>query len=161
MAMIETRIRRATPEDLPAIGRLGAHLLRTHYAFDAQRFMAPGSAPEEAYSRFLAGELESDGVAVFVAVREDAVLGYLYAGIEPQSWKELRERAGFVHDVVVAEAGRRMGIAAALIDAALEWMRSRGLNRALLWTAWQNEGAQILFTRLGFRRTMIEMTREL
>ena len=161
MASAETRIRRASAEDLAALGRLGAHLLRTHYAFDPQRFMAPGSDPEDAYSRFLRRELERDDVAVFVAEREGAVVGYVYAGMQPQSWKELRERAGFIHDVVVGEAGRRTGIAAALIDTAFEWMRGRGLNRVLLWTARQNEGAQTLFTRLGFRPTMIEMTREL
>jgi ribosomal protein S18 acetylase RimI-like enzyme len=31
----------------------------------------------------------------------------------------------------------------------------------VLWTAEKNDPAQRLFTRLGFRRTMIEMTREL
>jgi ribosomal protein S18 acetylase RimI-like enzyme len=31
----------------------------------------------------------------------------------------------------------------------------------VLWTAEQNRDAQRLFERLGFRRTMVEMTREL
>jgi hypothetical protein len=31
----------------------------------------------------------------------------------------------------------------------------------MLWTAEKNDSAQRLFARLGFRRTMIEMTREL
>ena len=31
----------------------------------------------------------------------------------------------------------------------------------MLWTAQKNVPAQRLFDRLGFRRTMIEMTREL
>jgi ribosomal protein S18 acetylase RimI-like enzyme len=159
--MVETLIRHATADDLPALGRLGAHLLRTHYGFDPQRFMAPGSNPEQAYAQFLGRELQSDAVVVLVAERDGLVIGYLYAGIEPQSWKELRERAGFIHDVVVAETGRRMGIAAALIDTALQWMRSRGVRQALLWTSTQNEAAQRLFSRLGFRQTMIEMTMEL
>ena len=42
-----------------------------------------------------------------------------------------------------------------------EWFRSVGAPRVVLWTADKNQGAQRLFTRLGFRRTMIEMTREL
>lgn len=159
--MVETVIRHATADDLPALGRLGAYLLRTHYGFDPQRFMPPGSNPEEAYAQFLGRELQSDTVVVLVAERDGLVIGYLYAGIEPQSWKELRERAGFIHDVVVAETGRRMGIAAALIDTALQWMRSRGVRQALLWTATQNEAAQKLFSRLGFRPTMIEMTMQL
>lgn len=158
---VETFIRTATDADLPALGRLGALLMRTHYGFDPQRFMAPGSKPEDAYAGFLGRELRSGDVAVFVAERNGAVVGYVYAGIEPQSWKELRERAGFIHDVVVAEAGRRMGIAAALIQTALEWMRGRGLTHAMLCTAAQNDAAQQLFGRLGFRPTMIEMTKEI
>ncbi|SRR6266542_1458427 len=154
-------IRRATDADLPALGRLGALLLRTHYAFDRDRFMAPGNDPEEGYAWFLGTQLRRPDVAVFVAERNGEVLGYVYAGIEPQSWKELREEAGFIHDVVVDEAGRRSGIARSLVEAAIDWLRARGMPRVLLGTASQNEGAQRLFDRLGFRRTMIEMTREI
>lgn len=156
----ETRIRRASADDLPALGRLGALLLRTHYGFDPDRFMAPGSRPEEGYAWFLGTQLRSDEVAVFVSERDGEVMGYVYAGIEPQSWKELRERAGFIHDVVVAERDRRAGVAAALVEAAVEWLRTRGVPRVMLWTATQNDAAQQLFARLGFRPTMIEMTRE-
>ena len=85
----------------------------------------------------------------------------MYAGIEPQSWKELRDAAGFIHDVVVAAEAQRHGVASALVEAACEWLRSIGAPRVVLWTAEKNDGAQRLFTRLGFRRTMIEMTREL
>ena len=123
--------------------------------------MAPGSSPEEGYAWFLGTQLRSDEVAVFVSERDGAVMGYVYAGIEPQSWKELRERAGFIHDVVVAEGDRRAGVAAALVEAAVDWLRTRGVPRVMLWTATQNEAAQQLFARLGFRPTMIEMTREL
>ena len=82
-------------------------------------------------------------------------------GIEPRSWKELREEAGFIHDVLVDEARRGEGIARALIDEATAWFRSRGVARMMLWTAAKNERARALFERLGFRATMVEMTREL
>jgi len=88
------------------------------------------------------------------------VVGYVYAGLEPMSWKELREPAGFIHDVVVAETARRHGIGARLIEEAASWLESRGAPRLMLWTAELNPAAQRLFARLGFRRTMIEMTRE-
>jgi ribosomal protein S18 acetylase RimI-like enzyme len=154
-------IRRATKADLPALGRLGALLLRTHYAFDADRFMAPGDGLEEGYAWFLGTELADDEVVVLVAEQQASIVGYVYAGLEPQSWKELREACGFIHDVVVDERGRRSGVATALIEAAIEWLRQRGAPRVILWTAQQNEGAQHLFERLGFRRTMLEMTKEL
>jgi ribosomal protein S18 acetylase RimI-like enzyme len=154
-------IRRAVDEDLPALGRLGALLMRTHYEFDKQRFMSPGDDPEGGYAWFLGTQLRDDDVAVFVAETNGDVVGYVYAGIEPQSWKELREEAGFIHDIVVDERGRRHGLASRLMETATEWLASRGMPRVVLWTAEPNDGAQRLFERLGFRKTMVEMTREL
>jgi hypothetical protein len=43
----------------------------------------------------------------------------------------------------------------------VEWLRGRGAPRVILWTAAQNDAAQTLFTTLGFRQTMVEMTMEL
>jgi ribosomal protein S18 acetylase RimI-like enzyme len=154
-------IRPATRSDLPALGRLGALLLRTHCEFDARRFMAPGENPDAGYAWFLGTQLREAEVVVLVAEQQSSVVGYVYAGLEPLSWKELREACGFIHDVVVDGRTRRSGIATALIEAASAWLRERGAPRVILWTAHQNEGAQRLFERLGFRRTMVEMTREL
>ena len=154
-------IRRATTADIAALGKLGAALLRTHYEFDQQRFMAPPVDPEAGYAWFLGTQLQDEDVAVFVAEQSGVVIGYVYAGLEPQSWKELREAAGFVHDVVVAPEAQRSGVASALVESACEWLRSIGAPRVVLWTAEKNAPAQRLFTQLGFRRTMIEMTREL
>jgi ribosomal protein S18 acetylase RimI-like enzyme len=155
------RIRPAIEADVPALGRLGALLLRLHYAFDMQRFLAPRGNPEDGYGRFLAGQLHDDEAVVFVAERGGAVVGYVFAGLEPVSWKELRDAAGFIHDVVVDEGHRGAGIASALIEAACEWLKAHGAPRVMLWTAERNHAAQRLFEQSGFRRTMIEMTREL
>jgi GNAT superfamily N-acetyltransferase len=154
-------IRRATEADVPSLGRLGALLIRTHYGFDRHRFLPPGSNPEAGYGRFLRSQLHGDDMAVFVAEREGVVIGYVWAGLEPISWKELRDACGFIHDIVVEEPGRRSGAATALLDAAIDWVKGKGAPRVMLWTADQNHGAQRLFERLGFRRTMVEMTREL
>jgi len=154
-------IRRATESDLPALGRLGALLLRTHYAFDPLRFMPPGASPEEGYAWFLGSQLSEEDVVILVADRTGAIVGYVYAALEPQSWKELREPAGFIHDVAVEESNRGTGVATALVEAAMKWLRAKDAPRVVLWTAEQNAPALRLFSRLGFRRTMIEMTREL
>ena len=153
-------IRLATDSDTPALGRLGALLLKTHYGFDQKRFMAPRTDSAEGYAWFLRSQLKEKDVVVYVAERAGTIVGYVYAGIEPISWKELRDMAGFIHDVVGDESSRRSGIARFLIQAAIEWLQAQGAPRIMLWTAEQNEGAQRLFSRLGFRRTMIEMTKE-
>jgi ribosomal protein S18 acetylase RimI-like enzyme len=154
-------IRRAEERDLEAVGRLGARLLRDHYAFDPLRFMAPRGNTEEGYAWFLGTQLRRDDVVVFVAEHAGRVVGYVYAGIEPPSWKELRDEAGFIHDVYVDESARRRGAATALLEAAAGWLAERGMPRIVLWTAAPNESARRLFERLGFRHTMTEMTREL
>jgi len=153
-------IRRATPADEAALGRLGAALMRTHYSFDRDRFLAPGEHAEAGYGRFLASQLQDDDAVVLVAERDGTVIGYVYAAIEPLSWKELRDRAGFVHDVLVDADVRGAGIGARLVEAAADWLVAHDVPRVMLWTSEQNTAAQRLFARLGFRRTMIEMTRE-
>jgi ribosomal protein S18 acetylase RimI-like enzyme len=156
----EILIRPAEERDLPALGRLGALLVRTHHAFDPLRFMEPATSVEEGYAWFLGSQLGEPDSAVYVAERAGQVLGYVYAGLEPQSWKELRDAAGFVHDVVVDEHARGQGIGARLVEQAALWLESHGAPRVMLWTAHANAPAQRLFARLGFRSTMIEMTRE-
>ena len=156
-------IRPATRKDLPVLGRLGAMLMRTHYTFDPQRFMTPPADTEKGYAWFL-GEQLRDSDAVVLVAEESAtqeIKGYVYAALEPMSRKELRDACGYIHDIAVDESRRRAGVASALIEAAVEWLRRKGAPRVILGTAEQNEAAQRLFAGQGFRRTMIEMTREL
>ena len=157
----DVRIRAATEADVPALGRLGASLLRLHYSFDQQRFIAPRDNVEEGYGWFLGSQLRDDEAVVLVADRAGAVVGYVYAGLEPHSWKELRDAAGFIHDIIVDDAARGAGVGRALIEAASAWLKAHGAPRVILWTAERNHAAQRLFEQAGFRRTMIEMTREL
>lgn len=159
--MSEVSIRPATRSDLPALGRLGAELMRLHHEFDRKRFIAPPDHPEQGYAWFLGTQLGAEDAVILVAHEDDRILGYVYVAIEPMSWKELRDRCGYVHDVIVDSGHRRHGVASGLMNAAFDWLKSQGAPRVVLGTASANEAAQRLFTQLGFRRTMIEMTREL
>jgi GNAT superfamily N-acetyltransferase len=156
-------VRRAEHRDLPALGRLGAALMRTHYEFDAKRFLSPGDGDEaeRGYSSFLGSQLDDPDAVVFVAERGGAILGYAFAAIEPLSWKDLRDESGFLHDLLVTDEARGAGIGTQLLEAAIGWLRERGMPRVVLGTAAKNEGARHLFERRGFRATMIEMTLEL
>jgi ribosomal protein S18 acetylase RimI-like enzyme len=155
-----TIIRRATRADLPALGRLGALLVRTHHEFDPERFFAASPQTEQGYGGFLGSQLEDSDVAVFVAEHDGEVIGYTYAGVEGYDYMSLRGPAGVLHDIVVDPRRRQSGVGAQLLGHALAFLKSRKVPRVVLSTAVKNEAAQRLFERAGFRRTMIEMTAE-
>jgi ribosomal protein S18 acetylase RimI-like enzyme len=154
-------LRPATRADLPALGRLGAWLMRIHHEFDRRRFLEPMRDAEQGYAWFLGTQLDQPDARVVVAEDEGRVVGYAYAAIEPRSWQMLLDEAGLIHDVMVDDSARGRGIGTALVDDMLAWMRARGVPRVVLYTAEPNTDAHRIFDRLGFRRTMIEMTREL
>ena len=154
-------IRPAVPADLPVLGRLGALLVRQHHDFDPARFLAPSPQTEQGYARFLQTQLAKPGVVVLVAERDGQVLGYAYAGLEGTDYMSLRGPAGALYDIVVDPAQRGQGVGRMLLDATLAALDALGAPRVLLSTAEQNDVAQRLFAGAGFRRTMIEMTREL
>ncbi len=154
-------IRPAAPADLPVLGRLGALLVRVHHEFDPLRFIAAGPTTEQLYASYLGSQLERPNIVMLVAGRDGQVLGYTYAGVEGTDYMALRGPAGVLYDIVVDPAHRVQGVGRMLLDATLAELTARGAPRCVLSTAEKNEAAQRLFARAGFRRTMIEMTREL
>jgi len=154
-------IRPAAPADLRAVGRLGALLVRTHHDFDPKRFMPATPQTERGYASFLGSQLADPDIIVLVAERGGEVLGYTYAAVEGVDYMSLRGPAGVLHDIVIDPTHRGRGVGRMLLDATLTALEARGAPRVVLSTAERNEAAQRLFARAGFRRTMIEMTREL
>ena len=153
--MIHTRP--AAKPDEAALGRFGAALMRQHHASDPRRFILT-ERPEAGYGRFLVSQLADPDYLVLVAKRSNEIVGYVFAGIEPTSWRDLRGPCGFIHDVYVREPRRRQGTGRELVRAAIAWVHSRGMSQVVLWSKSGNDAAQRLFATLGFRDTMVEMT---
>ncbi len=151
------QVRPAERADQPILGQFGAELMRQHHASDPRRFILT-NRPEAGYGRFLVSQLREPDCAVLVAERSGEVVGYVFAAIEPTSWRDLRGPCGFIHDVFVRGDVRHQGAGRALLDAAVAWIRSRGMTQVVLWSKSRNEVAQRLFAGIGFRPTMVEMT---
>lgn len=158
---MQMTIRPAAPPDLPAIGRLGALLVRLHHDFDPARFLAATPQTEQGYAAFIGTQLDEPKVVVLVAALGPEILGYSYAGVEGRDYMSLRGPSGVLYDIVIDPAHRGKGIGRKLLAAVLAALQALGAPQVVLSTAEQNEAAQRLFERAGFRRTMIEMTREL
>jgi len=154
-------IRPARSGDVRHLGRLGALLVQEHHDFDARRFLAASSRTADDYAAFLGSQFLDANVVVLVAENDGQVIGYAYSTIEGYDYMSLRGPAAVLHDLIVDTPYRGRGVGRLLLDAVLSELTSRGAPRVVLATAERNISAQRLFERLGFRRTMVEMTREL
>jgi ribosomal protein S18 acetylase RimI-like enzyme len=157
----ETNIRAATSSDLPRIGKLGAALVRMHHDLDPKRFIAATAQTEHGYGSFLGTQLGNPKVVVLVAEQGGEVVGYTYAGLEGRDYMSLRGPAGILYDIIVDPTHRGRGVGRMLLDATIAELERRGVPQVVLSTAERNASAQRLFDAAGFRRTMIEMTRDL
>lgn len=148
-----------TSADLPAVGILAGRLVRAHHGYDPQRFLEPVD-PERGYARWFATQLDRDDTILLVAADDDGIAGYVYARMEPRSYNELLDACTKLHDIFVDDRVRRRGVGEALLRETFRRAQEKGAPRVVLLTATQNESAQRLFARVGFRTTMLEMTRE-
>jgi ribosomal protein S18 acetylase RimI-like enzyme len=157
-------VRAARPADLAATAKLAAALVREHHLYDPLRFMSIEPL-EEGYERFLRTQVDREGVVLIVASTSHgaggSIVGYLLASLEDRDWSDLRDACGKIHDVYVDASVRKRGVATHLVEEAVNRLAAMGAPRVVLMAAWRNERARRLFERLGFRPTMLEMTREI
>ena len=161
MRRMDVILRPAREDDRADLGRMAAGLVRLHHAYDPKRFIMVEGNIEEGYGRWLARESTNDRALVLVAEREGKIVGYAYSTLEDRDWMMLRDACGGLQDIWVDEPARRAGVAKMLLEETCKRLAAMGAPRVVLSTAAKNEGAQKFFEAMGFRRTMIEMTREL
>lgn len=151
-------IRPMITADLPRVAALAGQLVKQHHQFDAERFFITDDI-EAGYEWWLGKQLQEPQVVLLVAEVAGTVQGYVYGSLEGRDWARLLDAHGAVHDVFVDVAHRRAGLARALLTAAMAALKAKGARSIVLSTATPNLSAQKLFASLGFRSTMIEMTR--
>lgn len=156
---IEPVVRRATSNDVLGAAKLAAELVRMHHAVDPARFFLPERVVE-GYAWWLGRELDRERAVVLVAVEDEEVIGYAYGTHEERDWNALLDEHGAIHDVFVADSARGRGIGERLLKAMLGELEALGAPRVVLSAMVDNQTAQRLFRKLGFRPTMLEMTRD-
>jgi ribosomal protein S18 acetylase RimI-like enzyme len=121
---------------------------------------------EAGYAWWLGRERRNRDAVVLAAVRRgrdgrEAVVGYAYGRIEPRDWNTLRERCGVGVDLIVEPRWRHRGVGRGLVEALAAALQSRGAPRVVIQVAERNPRALATFRRMGFRPTLVELTREL
>jgi ribosomal protein S18 acetylase RimI-like enzyme len=157
--MNSLEVRRALSSDIPAAAELAGELVRMHNAQDPSRFFLPERVVE-GYTQWLAREAKREGAVVLVACLDGALVGYAYGALEPRDWNLLLAEHGAIHDVYVKETSRTQGVGRRLMRDMIAELEARGAERIVLSTMVGNQRAQRLFSSLGFRPTLLEMTRD-
>lgn len=158
--MSDVHVRNMTKADLPRVGELAGALVRLHHSWDARRFFLEEGV-EQGYQWWFSKQLGQEGVVLQVAEVGGAIAGYVYGSLEERDWAMLLDAHGAIHDVYVDATFRRAGVAKALMLSAIAALEGHGADQVVLSTSTSNPQAQALFRSLGFRDTMIEMTRTL
>lgn len=152
-------IRRALQQDIPGILRLLLQVGQVHHQIRPDIFPA-GTLKYDAEA--LLPILADEDRPVFVAVEEDAVLGYCFC---------IRKRFGsasatnreelYIDDLCVDESCRGQGIATKLYRHAVEYARTLGCHSLTLNVWCGNDGAMAFYEKQGLKPRNIMMEQQL
>jgi ribosomal protein S18 acetylase RimI-like enzyme len=141
-------VRRASLRDLDQLTALW-RAINAHHSHLDPLFTERSEAAAEA-RELLRAQLADADMAFFVCERHGELVGFCAVRIDraPPILVEV-ERAQ-ITDLYVVETLRRRGIARALVDAALDWVRARRVARVEVRVASGNREGQAFWRALGF-----------
>lgn len=131
MSALRVEVRPARDDDRLAMATLFA-------AVAAERTGIASEPPVDVEARAAAWTLEGD----IVAEAENTVVGSIHVQASRHGYGEI--------GMAVAHDWRGRGVGSALISAAIEWARARGLHKLSLSVFAHNDAAIALYRKFGF-----------
>ncbi len=145
------QIRPATLADLDPLAGL----------FDAYRQFYRQPTDLDLSRDFLAERLRLADTALYVAAEGDTLLGFVHLFPVFTSTGKRPGRLWLLNDLFVGEAGRRRGVARALMERATTHARETGARGLFLQTGRNNLAARALYESLGYMRDDVFLVYEL
>ena len=144
-------VRAARPEEYAAVGALTAEAYRVDGLLD------PHDQPVDAAyeEKLLDATRRAREAELWVAVDSDGVvLGTVTWCPVGSPWRQLAlaEHQAEFRMLSVAPAGRRRGVARALVEACLARARRDAMSEVVIWSHPRMFGAHALYVRMGFER---------
>ena len=147
------------PADLEALAAMMERTGRLHATFEPGFALVPGwEAMQRGWPRHVLAD--PDWYVALATVAGHAA-GCLMATLEDAPPIYVLARRGFLSDVWVDEAWRRMGVTRTLVAAAEIWFRERGVSRVELSVAVANAPGRETWRRLGYHPTTEHWARDL
>jgi GNAT superfamily N-acetyltransferase len=141
-------VRRATPADLDALTALWIGITRHHEPLDPLYRLRPGA--EAAVRELLRACLRDPDAAWFVGELDGEVVGMSAVRIDRAPPILLETERAEITDLGVLPDRRRRGLGRALAEAALAWVRERGVARVEARVVRGNREGCAFWRALGF-----------
>ncbi len=159
--MTEFTIRPVEPRDETSIARLWQSLTHHLTSLDPRLPGATPGAPER-YATRLIERHDDPNTCAFVAEADDRVVGYILGAIvdlHPDLFQHVS--AGYIADIFVDRAYRRLGIGSELVEALLEWFAEAGIHSVEWQTAAADSAALDFWSAMDGLAIMVRMRMEL
>jgi ribosomal protein S18 acetylase RimI-like enzyme len=153
----EVLIRPATAEDAQAVARMWERLVTFHRALDDDLPSATHDGAQR-YAKSLAERVEDSHTCTYVAEGEGQLIGYVLGVVvdfPPEMFEQ--EPSGFLADIYVEEGFRGQGVGRALVQALVEWFRTKGLDYFEWHVAARNADGVKFWRAMGGREVMLRM----
>jgi ribosomal protein S18 acetylase RimI-like enzyme len=140
------------PADGPAVAALWMELCRLHRGLGADWALAEGAA--ERYAKSVAAAAGNPRTIFLVAEMqvggEWRIAGFLQAAVKLRSSLYQESVVGEIPAICVAPDSVGRGVGSALVAAAMDWFRNRGLTQVETSVAAVNMPARAFFRASGF-----------
>jgi aminoglycoside 6'-N-acetyltransferase I len=144
----DVRVREATPRDLAAVVALRLALLREHPEHPVYGRLRRDVADRA--RELFASQLRSPNEVIFLAEQDGEAIGVLRCVESVGSPLMEPARYAYVSSVYVRPEVRRRGVLRALLGAAEQWARARGLKQMRLHNVAGSTNAEAAWSALGF-----------
>lgn len=145
-------IRRAIPDDAPALATLGAATFTETFGHlyppeDLQTFLT-GSHSVTAWNRVLADAQR----AVWIAELGGTPIGFLCVGACKLPVENCEPTAGEIQQLYVLARHHNLRLGTRLMEAGLQWLETQGRTPLYIGVWSENQGAQRFYGRYGFSK---------
>lgn len=153
-------IRRATPADRAALGRLWQELMDFHSRLDPDAF-ALADDGLSSWLEWLSTVVADENRVVLVAETGEGLVGYVHGSVDERPPVYRDRRHATISEICVTEGSRRRGVGSRLVAALFDWFRERGLTAVHVGVAACNPVSNAFWRRMGFGPHTIRMRRPL
>ena len=155
------KVRHATAEDLPALFSLWLELMEAHEGY--HRIFELDQANRASIRKELLKKLADPDTEILVAQEsgELPIAGMIVIRYveKPEALK--RRKQGYIAETVVGASQRGKGTGSALVGAAENWFRQKGVDHIELQVSVQNEAARNFWQAKGYLPLTHHMVKEI